>query len=570
MQSKRTRLLVEQLEERLCLAVSASVVNGSLVVTGEPNGAVQINALAATTYQVIDNGAVIGTFTGVTRNIRVAIDSQVPRSNDAVTVNLGGFTTPLGIRLDAGDGNNTFVVQNGTINTSLLIYGGSGNDTVVLQPSLTVGRHVWFIGYGGNDTFTLQAAVGGNVVYRAGAGADTFTFDEPAVVAGRTTVQAGRGADTATLLGQSFGTMLLDLSGGNDTLVSGDLFETTAAATFRLGPGNDSATLDGWFLNNLQVQAGNGADSVQVDGRFTGPFDLTGGLGNDQFDFGTDALFEDSVSVTDRRGADTATFASYFMEQVFVHLGAHDDTVTLTADAYFQDDLLLRTAAGHDSVTSSAVVLGRFDVAGGGGLDTLTLLDGYFGTFLPRGFDEGYGAVVALDETQVDLLDILLSADQLVPVDETLLVLNDRLAQESTSVRLVDGSSFPVVLDDLFETLTQETLDELLNVPAGFAVVLDQTEVDAALALGGNFLVPSLTGELAPGLPGNPVDGFVGFGLQDLAQAQLAATVSRQRLLSGIPSGVDNTTQTSLLTSVLSRMLLFTPGGTLTGVRTLA
>ncbi len=570
MASKRTRLFLEPLEERLCLAVSASVVNGSLIVTGEPNGAVQINAVAATTYQVLDNGVAIGTFAGVTRNIRVAIDSSVPRTNDNVIINLGGFTTPLGIRLDAGDGNNIFTVQNGTVGTSILVYGGSGNDTLVLQPTLTVTRHVWFIGYGGNDTLTLRAAVGGNVIFRAGSGADTFTFDEPAVVGGRTTMLGGRGGDMATLLGQSFGNILLDLAGGDDTITSGDFFATTGTSTLRSGPGDDSLTLDGWFLGDLTVQSGNGDDTLELDGRFSGELTAVGGRGNDSFLFDSEAMFEDAVSLTDRRGNDRATFSSYFADGVFASFGAQDDTVVLDGSAYFLNDLLLRMGAGHDSVTSSAAVEGLFDVAGGGGLDTLTLADGYFGSFLVRGFDEGFGGVVSVDASQVDLLDILLSADQLVAVDRTLLVINDRLAQESTAVRLVDGTRFPVQLDDLVDALPEAALDDLLNVPAGLAVVLDQDEVDRVLTLGGDFLVPRFEGDLAAGLPGSPVDSVGGFEIQDLALAQLTATLRQQQLLAGVAPGVDVATPTDTLRSVLGRMLLFTPGGTLTGLRTLS
>ena len=570
MASKRTRLLLEPLERRVCLAVSASVVNGSLLVTGEPNGAVQINATAANTYQVIDNGVLIGTFAGVTRNIRVNIDSTAPRSNDNVTLNLGGFATPLSVRLDAGDGNNTFTIQNGTVTRSLIVVGGSGNDMLLVQSNATVTRHLIFLGYSGADTLTFRGTIGGNLIYRAGGGADTFTFDEPATALGRVVMYGSRGSDTVTLLGQSRGNIMVDLSGGNDTLSSDALFETTGTVLFQFGPGDDTATLDGWYTGSVSVELGNGDDTVDFDGRFSSTLEVDGGLGDDTFGFDEDAVFEDDVTLFARRGDDTGTFEGYFADQVFANFGPDDDTVNLANTAYFEDDLFLRLSRGHDLVQSSAIVDGLFDIAGGTGIDTLTLSDGYYGAFLVRGFDNGSGGVIRLDPTQIDFLDTLVSSPVFIPVAGGGLVVQDLLTQQATSIQLADGTAFPVLVEDLVDVLTDETIQELLTVPAGTTVVLTDAEVEAAAALLGTPLLPAPSGGVGAEAPGNELDPLGRFKLQDLALAHLTATMNRQLLLAGTSPGLGGATTLSNLEAVLARMLLQSPFAATSGIQSLS
>ena len=62
---RKTCLRLEQLEDRLCLAVLVSVQNGDLKVEGTPDGDLQIVADDEDTYRVIDNG-VETTVDGVT------------------------------------------------------------------------------------------------------------------------------------------------------------------------------------------------------------------------------------------------------------------------------------------------------------------------------------------------------------------------------------------------------------------------------------------------------------------------------------------------------------------------
>ncbi len=85
---RNSKLRFEQLEDRICLTASASLVSGSLVVTGDPNGAVEITALENNTYEVLDDESLIATIANVTRDIRIQLNS----GSDAITLELDGQT----------------------------------------------------------------------------------------------------------------------------------------------------------------------------------------------------------------------------------------------------------------------------------------------------------------------------------------------------------------------------------------------------------------------------------------------------------------------------------------------
>ena len=80
----------ESLEKRLALAVTATVTDGDLVVSGDADGAVQITAVGAGHYEVRDNGVLIAdstTLTGVNDDIKIDIDATAGADN-TVTLDL--------------------------------------------------------------------------------------------------------------------------------------------------------------------------------------------------------------------------------------------------------------------------------------------------------------------------------------------------------------------------------------------------------------------------------------------------------------------------------------------------
>ncbi len=562
MRRKRPAFQFERLEDRICLTVSATVTNGHLVITGEPDGAVQINAVAANTFQVVDNGVVVATLGGVTRNIRLSIDQTGPRSNDAVTLNLNGLATPLSVRLDAGDGNNTFTITNGTVTRTLIVIGGTGADTVTIGPAVTIGRHFVARTFGGNDSVTIQGQVTGRTVYRAGAGNDMFLLDDQGTLSGRANIYGQRGSDTATMLGMATTAMLLEMSGGNDVVSFGQFFDTTGTVQVGTGPGSDSVSLDGTFGNTVTVATGNGNDALTFLGRFTATTSADGGRGDDTFSTDPLSAFEGDLSLTGGRDDDQFTVSGYFYSDFFVDGQAGTDRIDLLDDAYFEADATVRGGSGADTVVSSASVDGLFTVNGGLGLDALTLLDGVFGSFLSLGFDETHGGVITLDANQQELLESIVLGDQLVPADDSLLIIAGQPTAAQTTVRTADGTVFTVDLTDLADVLSDDTLAELVSVNEGASVVITEDEVFALAELAVAAVIEPLTGDLDPSLPGSPVDRLGGADLQDLARAQIIFGINRQRIMNNVRPGFSLASLgQSTLINVINRIRLGAPGG---------
>src|SRR5437899_30199 len=126
---KHLALRVDPLETRVCPSVTAILVDGNLAVQGDATGAVAITATAAGTFSVTDNGAAVDTVSGVTRGVDIQLESQLKGVNDNVTVDLGAQTVDH-VLADLGSGNNSFLVEDGTITGDLSYSGKQGNDQV--------------------------------------------------------------------------------------------------------------------------------------------------------------------------------------------------------------------------------------------------------------------------------------------------------------------------------------------------------------------------------------------------------------------------------------------------------
>src|SRR5262245_8956953 len=105
------RSTFESLEKRLALAVSATVTNGDLVVTGDADVIVAITSTGSGGFTVNDNGTTT-TLSGVTRNIKIDID-QTAGADNTVTVDLGTQAIQK-IYADLGNGTNSLSVTGGS------------------------------------------------------------------------------------------------------------------------------------------------------------------------------------------------------------------------------------------------------------------------------------------------------------------------------------------------------------------------------------------------------------------------------------------------------------------------
>src|SRR4051812_33156663 len=129
---KQILRLVEELERRACPAVTAALSNdGDLVVSGDADGPVEIVAQDADTYQVTDNGVVVGTVDGVKDDIRIKLSGTGSGADDTVTIDRAGQAVDQ-VMADLGAGANSLTVQGGTVHGRLRYTGGSGADTLHL------------------------------------------------------------------------------------------------------------------------------------------------------------------------------------------------------------------------------------------------------------------------------------------------------------------------------------------------------------------------------------------------------------------------------------------------------
>lgn len=317
---------VEQFEDRICLAVSATISAGDLVVTGTPDGAVEILAVDEDTYQVSDNGVVITTLDGVSDDIRIALKPTASGGND-VTVNLAGQAVDS-IMASLGNGTNSFTVEGGSAN-SLRYIGGSGGDTVELAETFSLESASNFCGPvagislgSGDNNLVVAAQVAGSLGVVAGSGADKVTVTDTASIAGI----------LAAMLG----------SGDNSLDVNADI---TGALDVKAGDGNDTVTISEiGSVGNVALNLGAGDNTFTLLGSVTGGLNYQGGAGNDTLDIGDAVL----IGGTARIG-----------------LGAGDNTVTLNGSV--GGDFLVRSGNAEDVITiaDTAVVSGTTDVQPG-------------------------------------------------------------------------------------------------------------------------------------------------------------------------------------------------------------
>lgn len=179
---------LENLEDRLCLTVAVGVVDGDLLVRGEADGPVEINAVGEHAYEVYDNGELIATAEGVSDSMKINIDRHEP-DNNRVSIQLNeNSLNKIFARL--GNGENGLEVSGGNVR-HFGYRGGQGTDAVSLESRMGSVR----IGMGqGNDKLNIQEqATIGRLAVNLGNGDNGLNIDGD--VRGRSLISSGRGDD---------------------------------------------------------------------------------------------------------------------------------------------------------------------------------------------------------------------------------------------------------------------------------------------------------------------------------------------------------------------------------------
>lgn len=233
------RLCLEVLEERCCPSVTARVNGGGNLKIKGDSADLRITQTAAGTFDVVDTGVSLGSFSGV-RSLHLKLRGN----NDAATLDLGGALAALDrVFIQFGKGDSQLTVQNGTVG-HLKVHGAHGDDTVDLASSLQVSGKLSVNLFKGDDVLTLAAAVGGRTVVHLGSGDDEFTFSG----------QAGGGANA----------LLVHGGNGEDTVTVAAAAVVNGGGRVHLGNRNDTFLLEaGGTALPLRVYGDGGRDTFQ-------------------------------------------------------------------------------------------------------------------------------------------------------------------------------------------------------------------------------------------------------------------------------------------------------------------
>jgi Ca2+-binding RTX toxin-like protein len=311
--------VVEALDRRVMLAVTASFAQGTLRVTGdEQDNVITVSRDAGGTI-LVNNGA-------------------VPIAGGVATI---ANTTHFHIVGAGGDDNISLNEANGAL-PGAAIFGGTGNDT------LTGGSGIDFIdGETGSDTALM------------GAGDDTFAWNSGD---GSDVVDGQAGVDSVVFNGSN----LAEKFGISDS-GSGSGFHR-----IRLTRDVGNVAMDLGTIEDIDLNAQGGTDTVTIDDQtatdlFTVNLDLQGtaGGGDDQ---------ADAVILNGTNGSDGIQIASFGLR---VAIGGLFPFVNITGEDGL-DALTVNTLDGNDVVDASdlaatnASELIKLTVNGGAGNDTLT------------------------------------------------------------------------------------------------------------------------------------------------------------------------------------------------------
>lgn len=320
----RKSLAIESLEARWCPALTATLDEGVLTISGSAdNGSVSVaqDSTTAGTFTVSDGStAVSGSpFADVT-----SIRFNLTTADDNVSLDLGGQTFDGSVRANLGGGTDSFTVQNGELSERLAILSNFGH-----------GKHHHRRGGAATD-----------------AGADTITIANSATV-GSLAVRTAQAGANVSVAGTLTGSLNLDAylrsgaTGGATVSVSG---EVDGSVRFHGTSLADSLTISGNVGGSVLAATGSGDDTVTISGAVTGRLALETGAGND------------SITLSNVVGRRTVIAA-----------GAGNDSLTMTATSQFIGAAVISMGAGTDAVTlDDAATIATMLINGGSGTDTFT------------------------------------------------------------------------------------------------------------------------------------------------------------------------------------------------------
>jgi hypothetical protein len=373
----RFRPKVEQLEDRCCPSVTASITAGSLVITGSALD-LTVTEISQDRFQVIADNITKGTFT-VLHDVDINLSSG---PSAQVTLDLDHNVAPGNVNIHLGSGSPTLSIFGGTIEGNLNVVGGSGADSIELGGQIGTGPFQPI-------PFTLPIPPTPPLIPPLLPLLPASTMANP--IPGSFVRRPG---DVPPTLGTSLrveGNTSVQLGGNAQSILRVDPWVELDGSLTAAQVGQIDLMLGSNVGGDVVLQGAAGGMSVNLTGDIQGSVSVLGGTGYDSFDlgsFGTIAGDLQTVNVENVqlegfsgvkggvsvRGATNLQVAGQIgLGMTYVGVGHTQETVTVQSSAMIGGDVGISLGSGSDTADLEGVIGGNLVVSAGAGFDTLLL-----------------------------------------------------------------------------------------------------------------------------------------------------------------------------------------------------
>jgi hypothetical protein len=380
-----TNLAAECLETRALLSnIAVTVQSGVITLTGDAGDHEFAAAVVAGQLELTGSSGTEFTFNGTTAaTVDIPLDSPIKAlhinlqeaSNNTFTFDGTDLPAISGnVVMQLGDGTDTVVFQDTTVNGIVDIHSGNGGDTIWVLNDSVRGLAI-FTGSGNDSILVSDVTLQGPGQGQTGGGSNADLVDgnagkpgHPLVIStdlGDDTVEVDSVVSAGKALG---GKWQIKLGEGNDSVTMDSVEDHGFLAITATGTGNDVVTItNSSFGKHVAVTLPDGQEQIVVSGvTFGGKVDLVTGTGSGSTISVDDSTFEKVAKFTMK--GDDATLnietaaangeGTEFKLPVFVTLSGASGIVNLGI-------------AGGDSLTFDKVV----HITGGLPVATVNVVD---------------------------------------------------------------------------------------------------------------------------------------------------------------------------------------------------
>jgi len=257
--------------------VNAAVVNGQLELTGSNGTDFTFNGNTATTVDI-----------PLTSPIKALHINLLQAGNNALTFDGTNLPAISGnVVMQLGDGTDTVVFENTTVNGIVDVHAGNGGDSIQVLNDSVRGLAI-FTGSGNDSILVSNVTLQGPGQGQTGSGSNADLVDGNAGKTGHPLViSTGLGDDTVEVdsvvsAGQALGSKWkIDVGAGNDTVTMNSDADHGFLAITATGTGNDVVTINNSsFGKQVAVSLPDGQEQIVLTGdTFGGKVDLATGTG---------------------------------------------------------------------------------------------------------------------------------------------------------------------------------------------------------------------------------------------------------------------------------------------------